>query len=391
MSANPEFGPFAFLKRLTETPGIPGREERVRELILEETRDLWDETRVDAMGNLICLKRATRGPGRGARRGRKDTVGAERPLRVMLSCHMDEIGFYVRYIDDQGFLRVQNAGGFDTRNLFARRVVVHGREDLVGVLNPIGKPIHLATEEERKKIPQINEFCVDLFLPKAEVIKRVEIGDPVTLAQTTELIGDAVCGKAMDNRIAVWVGVNAIRRAYGMAETEASDGGGRRGAKASRRAVSAAAPGSPHDIYFVASVQEEVGVRGATTAAYGIEPDVGIAIDTTLCCDTPGIGKDDAVTEFGQGVAIKIMDSLSISDRGLFEEFVALAKKRRIPYQREVLPRGGTDAGALQRARAGAKAITLSIPTRYIHTVTEALSQKDACRAVDLLAAWLTG
>lgn len=366
-----QFGTFEFLKRLTETPGVPGREERVRELVLAETRGLWDETTVDPMGNLICLKRATRKPrarGRGA--------APDRARRVMLACHMDEIGFYVRYIDDHGFLRIHNLGGFDTRNLFARRVVVHGKQDLVGVLNPAGKPVHLASEEEKKKIPEIREFCVDLFRPKKDVERLVEIGDPVTLCQTTELIGDAICGKALDNRIALWVGIHAIRKALGILPS----GTVKRGLVA----------GTPYDIYFVACVQEEVGIRGATTAAFGVDPDIGIAIDTTLCCDTPGIGKDEAVTEFGKGVGIKVLDGAAISHRGLFDEFVALARKHKIPHQRELLPRGGTDAGALQRTRAGTKTITLSVPTRYIHTVTEAISRKDAQAAVDLLAAWLT-
>jgi endoglucanase len=259
----------------------------------------------------------------------------------------------------------------------------------LGVLNPVGKPIHLATEEDKKKIPQINEFCVDLFLPKAEVARQVEIGDPVTLAQTTVFIGDAVCGKAMDNRIALWVGINAIRKAYGLGYLP-DEGEGKRPARG-RSAGAKRGAGSPYDIYFVACVQEEVGLRGSQTAAFGVEPDVGIAIDTTLCCDTPGISKDDAVTEFGAGVAIKVMDGASISHRGLFDEFVALAKRRRIAHQRELLPRGGTDAGSLQRARSGAQTITLSVPTRYIHTITEAIHRKDATAAVDLLAAWLGG
>ncbi|MBN2446795.1 MAG: M42 family peptidase [Phycisphaerae bacterium] len=368
MAKNNDFREFEFLRQLTETPGIPGREERIRELILAETKGLWDETRVDAMGNLICLKRATR-KSRGGQ-----------PKKVMLACHMDEIGFYVRFIDENGFLRLQNAGGFDTRNLFARNVLVQGKEDVVGVLNPAGKPIHLSTPEERNKIPEIKDFYVDLFMPKKQVEKLVEVGDPVTLVQQTRMIGDCISGKCMDNRVAVWVGINALRQVYGhdLITGEAKARG--------RGAV-----GSPYDIYFVASVQEEVGLRGATTAAYSVEPDVGIAIDTTLACDTPGVGKDEAVTEIGKGVAIKVMDSASISHRGLFEEFVALAKKKRIAHQREILPRGGTDAGAVQRARAGTKAITLSIPTRYVHTATESLNRKDAKAGVDLLAAWLAG
>lgn len=353
-----DFGEFELLKRLTETPGISGREERVRDLILRETEGLWDETRVDAMGNLICLKRATAKPKK-AKKGEPERP----PLKVMLACHTDEIGFYVRFIDEDGHLRLQNVGGFDTRNLFARRVLVQGRKDLIGVLNCGGRPVHIATEEDKKRIPEVKDFYVDLFMPAAQVRKLVEIGDPVSLHQTTEMIGDSISGKAMDNRIASWVAINAIRKA---------------GANLK------------YDVYFAACVQEEVGLRGAGTAAFGIDPDIGIAIDVTLACDTPGVNDDERITTFGGGAAIKVMDSSSISHRGLFEEFVAIAKAKKIAHQLEVLPRGGTDAGAVQRSRAGNRSITLSVPTRYIHTVTESIHRKDAKATVDLLAAYLS-
>jgi endoglucanase len=359
-ASNGDFGEFELLKRLTEAAGVPGREERIREIVLSETAGMWDQTQVDNMGNLICLKRATRA---AAKRG----AGSKRPERVMIACHMDEIGFYVRYIDEDGRLRVMNAGGFDTRNLFARRVRVQTRDgDLLGVMNPAGKPIHLSTEEERKKTPEMADFFVDLFMPKEKVRKLVQIGDPVTLVQTTEMAGDAITGKSMDNRVALWVGIHAVRKVE-------------------------KAGGSPYDVYFVACVQEEVGLRGAQTAAFTVEPDVGIAIDTTLACDTPGITKDDAVTTFGGGVGIKVMDSSTISHRGLFDEFLEIARRKKIPHQLEVLPRGGTDAGALQRSRGGTRAITLSVPTRYIHTVTESVHKRDLRATVDLLAAWLAG
>jgi putative aminopeptidase FrvX len=340
-----------FLKKLIETPGVPGREERVRELVKSEIKGLFDDVRVDPMGTMICRKR----PGR---------KGPKPAPKVLIACHIDEIGFYVRAIDENGFLRVQNVGGFDTRNLFARRVLVQGKKDLVGVLNPSGRPIHIATDEEKKKTYLMSEFFVDLFMPKAEVEKLVRIGDPVTLIQTFEEIGDVVTGKCLDNRAATWVAINAIRKV---------------GNKSS------------YEIYYAATVQEEVGCRGAGPTAFGIEPDVGIALDTTLCCDTPGIDKNEAITAFGKGVALKIMDGRSISHRGLLDEFVAVAEKKKIPYQLEVLPLGGTDAGSIQQAGVGRRTITLSIPTRYIHTITEAEHKKDLRAATDLLAAWLVG
>ncbi len=338
------------LKRLCETPGVPGREERVRELIAREVRGLFDEVRTDPMGNLICRRKAGRRGGRT-------------PVKVAIACHIDEIGFYVRHIDDQGRLRVQNVGGFDPRNLFARRVLVQGRKDLLGVLNPVGRPIHVATEEEKKKIPTINEFFVDLFLEKKEVEKLVRVGDPVTLVQPMEVVGDVCTGKAMDNRVASWVAINAIRKA-----------GSR----------------SSYEIYYLATVQEEVGLRGAGPGVFGIDPAIGIAVDTTLACDTPGIDAAESITRLGAGVALKVMDGGSISDRGLLDEFIALAGRRKIPYQLEVLPLGSTDAAMVQRTGLGRKAMTLSVPTRYVHTVCETVHRKDLQAAVDLLAAWLT-
>ena len=341
-----------FLKQLTETPGVPGREERIRDLIKRHTRDMFDSQTTDAMGNLICRRRP----------GRKSRSRSGVAKKVMIACHIDEIGFYVRSIDGDGRLRLQQAGGFDTRNLFARRVLVQGRKDLVGVMTPAGPPIHIASAEERKKVPELKEFFVDLFLTKRQVEKLVRIGDPVTLIQPLEVIGDVATGKCLDNRVASWVAINALKKV------------GRR---------------SSYDIYYVATVQEEVGCRGAMTSAFGINPDVGIALDTTLACDTPGIKDVEAITRLNKGVAIKIMDSGSISHRGLVDEFIKVAETKKIKYQLEVLPLGGTDAATVQRAGAGRRTLTISIPTRYIHTVTESVHKKDLDAAVNLLAAWL--
>jgi putative aminopeptidase FrvX len=351
-TGNQEERAMQLLKALCEAPGVPGREEVIREVIRNHTRGLFDEQRIDPLGNLICRKKPGRRPS------------AKNPAKkVMLACHMDEIGFYVKHVDENGVVRVQNVGGFDTRNLFARKVTVHGRKPLPGVLNPVGRPVHLADEEEKKKIPKIKEFFVDLCLPKAQVKRLVQIGDPVTLAAQLEPIGDCYCCKSMDNRVASWVAINAVKKV-----------GDR----------------SAYDIYYVATVQEEVGCRGATTSAFGIDPDVGVAIDVTLACDIPGITEDESVTKLGAGVALKIMDSFSISHRGLLDEFIDVAKKKKIKYQLEVLPLGGTDAGPLQRAGAGRPTITLSVPTRYVHTVTETVHKDDLAAAVNLLAGWLT-
>lgn len=338
------------LKKLSELPGAPGREERVRAFIEEQVSEFADEVRTDVMGNLYCRKKP---------RGSVDEAE-----RVMIACHMDEIAFIVRRIDDNGFIRIHNLGGFDTRNLFARRVRIETRdgEAIIGNLNPGGKPIHIASSEDRKKIPKINEFFVDTGLDAEEVKKRVRPGDPVTLVQEFIEMGDLVSGKCLDNRAACWVGIRLLE----------------------------VLQDSAYDVHVVFTVQEEVGLRGATTSGFEVDPDIAIAVDTTLAVDTPGVPSEDQITELGDGVAIKILDSYTVSHKELVDQFVAIAEAAEISHQYEVLPMGGTDAGALQRAKSGSKAITLSIPTRYIHTVTETIHKGDLQATVDLLAAFLS-
>lgn len=337
------------LKRLAEAFGGSGQEAEVAAIVAQELRLLCRTVRIDPMGNVVGFK-----PGRGAR-GRRQ--------RIMLAAHMDEIGFLVSHIDKEGFLRVQPAGGFDPRTLIAQRVTVlgKGRRKLVGLLNPVGQPIHLQTEEERRKVLSVGQFFVDLGLPYEKVVERVDVGDRVIWDRDFATLGDGVTGKALDDRVGVYVMLEALRRV-----------------KKNR-----------HDIYAVGTVQEEVGLRGAITSAYDVQPQIAIALDVTLAVDTPEILEHDRVSRFGQGVAIKIMDSSSISDAGLVSEFRALAEAQGIPHQLEVLPRGGTDAGGMQRARGGARVITLSIPLRYVHSVNECAHRGDIQAAVDLLAAYL--
>ncbi|MFU8887442.1 MAG: M42 family metallopeptidase [Trueperaceae bacterium] len=338
---------YELLKRLCETDGIPGREEAVRGVVREALGDLAAGARVDAMGNLIV---EFDGP-------------ADAPL-VMVSAHMDEIGFVVRHVDDKGFLRLQNHGGFDVRNLFARHVRVHTRRGgpRMGVLNPGVKPVHIATPEDRKKIPELDEFVVDLGLPAETVKAEVRVGDMVTLVQPFVDLGDVVSGKAMDDRSGCWVLIESLRRLASPAVRVAA----------------------------VFSTQEEVGLRGAITSAFAVQPDVGIALDTTLAVDTPGTPEHLAVTRLGQGVAIKVRDSSTISQPWLVDALADLAVAQGIAHQFEVLPLGGTDAGAIQRSRGGVASVTLSNPSRYVHTVVEMLAKRDLEAAVALLTAFLS-
>ncbi|MEO1984654.1 MAG: M42 family peptidase, partial [Fuerstiella sp.] len=191
------------------------------------------------------------------------------PRKVMLAAHMDQIGFLVRHIDDKGFLRINPVGGFDTRNLFARGVRVCTQDgDLAGVLNPGGRPIHIATDDEKKKVPIIGDFFIDLGLEVEQVTAKVQIGDMVVLDGPFREVADYVVSQCLDNRVGCWAQIRAIENLGNHS----------------------------CDIYAAWTVQEEVGLRGAMPVAFGIDPDIGIACDTTLCCRTPGVPEEDRVT-----------------------------------------------------------------------------------------------
>ncbi|MEY4183453.1 MAG: hypothetical protein RLZZ217_2079, partial [Planctomycetota bacterium] len=336
----------ALLKRLCETPGIPGREERVRALIQKETKGLFDSTTVDPMGSLLCTIKA-----------RKRSGGP-----ILVAAHMDEIGFYVRHVDEQGFLWLNPAGGFDARNLFSRRVlVVTEKGDLKGVMNPGGKPIHISSEAERSKVPGTEEFFVDLGRDAGDVKSRVQVGDYVVMDEPFLDLPTAVVSKALDNRFACFMAIESIR------------------AIAKRRSQ------LTRDVVVAFTTQEEVGLRGAMTAANAIGAEIGIGLDVNLACDTPGVPDSQRVTKHGLGAAVMVQDGSMISDYGLLTAVCALAKRRKIPHQRAILPRGGQDGAAIQRSGKGARCIAIGAGTRYIHTVTESINTKDLKAAIDLL------
>ncbi len=347
------------LRRLCETPGIPGREERVRGVIEEAIDGLFDEVRTDALGSLIAVRRPT-----AAKAGRRGEA-----TRVLLAAHMDEIGFYVRDVDSSGHLWVNPAGGFDTRNLFSRRVrVCTAAGDWHGVMNPGGKPIHISSEADRSKVPPIEEFFIDLGRPAKEVQRQVKVGDFVVLEEPFLDLPSKVVSKALDNRFACFLAIEAMRR---LARSRGTAG---------RHAA---------EIVVAFTVQEEVGLRGAQTAANAVAAQIGVGLDVNLACDTPGVPDTQRVTRQGDGVAIMIQDSSMIADAGLVEDLCGVARRHRIAHQRAILPRGGQDGAAIQRAGSGARTIAIGCGTRYIHTVTEMIDKGDLRAAIDLLAAWL--
>ncbi len=343
------------LKRLCETPGVPGREERVRALIEKEIDGLFDEVTTDAMGSLLC---------RRSPRGQKPS--SDTPRKAMLLSHMDEIGFYVSSIDKNGFLYLNPAGGFDPRNLFSRRILVCSDSgDHRGVMNPGGRPIHISSEEERRKVPEVKEFFVDLGLDAEEVSEKVRIGDFVVMDEPFMQIGHKVVSKALDNRFACWLAIEAVR------------------------SIDKSGKGHACELHVAFTTQEEVGLRGAKTAAYAVRPDIGIGLDVSLACDTPGVPEHERVNKHGDGFGLHLADSSFISNHDVVREVEAVAKDHGIKYQRTILAKGGQDGAAAQQAAAGAKAIGIVCGTRYIHTVTEMIDTRDLTAARDVVARYL--
>lgn len=331
------------LAELCEACGVSGREERLRAIVRRELAPLVDELRVDVLGNLIGMRRGT----------------GSRSLAVM--AHLDEIGFLSTEVDDDGFIHLAPIGGHDPRNMTAQRVTVCGKRDLLGILYPGIRPHHLLSEHESRQPPGIHDYFVDVGLPVDQVRELVPVGSPIGYQRSFAEVGDGVTCKSLDNRVALYVMIEAVRRAA-------------RG---------------EFTLFAVATVQEEVGCRGSATAAFGLKPDVGLAIDVTVAADIPRVDKFQRVTCQGAGCAIKIMDSNSISHPRVVEALQALAVRGEIPHQLEVLPRGGTDAGPMQRAQTGVAVGTISIPTRYIHTSVEMARKSDIDAAIRLLAAFM--
>ncbi|HEY8394305.1 MAG TPA: M42 family metallopeptidase [Thermaerobacter sp.] len=330
------------LRRLTETYGPSGREDAVRALIEEEIRPFADEVRVDALGNLIA---------RRAPRGAAGAAGASR--RVLVAAHMDEIGLIATHIDDNGFIRFDPVGGQDAKVLVGQRVRFEN-----GVIGIIG---HEKLEDAKDL--KLAKLFIDIGARSgAEARERVRVGDMAVFHRPLERAGDRLIAKAMDDRSGCAVVIEAMSRLES----------------------------SPHEIFFVFTVQEEVGLRGARTAAYGVEPDVAVAVDITLAGDTPEPAHRVDV-KLGKGPAIKIKDLSVISHPLVRDWMTRAAEGHGIPYQYEVLPIGGNDAGAMQVARAGVPSGTLSIPCRYAHTPVEMVDAGDLENAVRLLVAMLEG
>lgn len=332
------------LKELSEAFGVSGHETAVRELILDTIKDWIDEHRVDALGNLIVLKR---GDGSSKR-------------KVMLSAHMDEVGLMIMHIEKDGSLRFYEVGGIDDRVLLAKTVLI-GDEKVPGVIGV--KPIHLLDSKEREQVLKQKQLSIDIGASSQEEAgKLVKLGDYAAFdVSFAELGGElrTVKGKAFDDRAGCAVLIELLRQDY------------------------------PFDLHAAFTVQEEVGLRGARVAAYSIAPDLAFALEGTICDDLPKKRDVSPTTKLGAGPAITIMDRSVIADRRLVQLLVDTAKQNGIPYQFKQPGLGGTDAGAIHLAREGVPSTVVSIPSRYIHSPTCLLSLNDFDNAVHLMGATL--
>ncbi|MEM2176556.1 MAG: M42 family metallopeptidase [Archaeoglobaceae archaeon] len=330
------------IKKLSNAHGVSGFEDEMRELIKTELEGFADEIKTDKMGNLVATKN-----------------GSE--LKLMLSAHMDEIGFVVKQIDEKGFIRIAPIGGWFSQIALAQRVVLYGKKKLYGVIGC--KPPHIMKDEERKKAIEISEMFVDVGAKSREEVFKlgIDVGTPVAIdREVVILANNRITGKAFDNRIGVAVAIESFKRTK-----------------------------SDATIHFVATVQEEVGLKGARTSAFSIEPDVALAIDSCVSADFPGSESAHLDIALGKGPVITIVDA---SGRGLIVSQKVLkwlketAEKNNIPYQLEVAEGGTTDASAINLTKHGIPAGVVSVPARYIHSPVEVVDLGDVEKAVELVS-----
>ena len=322
------------LKTLCELNGTSGREEDVGAYILERIEGKC-EIKVDALGNIIAFKE-------GKKRAKN---------KVMISAHMDEVGFIITYITDDGYLRFDCVGGIDEKVIIGRAVTV-GEQNVPGVIGI--KAIHLTDKAEEGKVPEISAMYIDIgAADKKEAEKYVSIGDSAYFISDFELFGEnKVKSKALDDRFGCSVMIDMIEN------------------------------GVDYDTWFAFLVQEEVGLRGASAAAYTIEPDYAIVLEATTAADVAGVKKEERVCALSKGAVVSFMDRSTVYNRELFKRAFELAKENNIPCQTKTAVAGGNDAGAIHKSGKGVYTLTVSLPCRYIHSSTSVadIRDMDACK-----------
>ena len=328
------------LKVLSDDNGVSGYEHTLKDTIISAFEELTDEITTDKLGNIIALKKGNNNSNN---------------LKVMLAAHMDEIGFMVKDIEENGFIRFTTIGGMDPRPVLGQEVIVHGNQDLFGVIG--SKPPHLQDPSDQDKAIKIEDMTIDIGFSKDKVDEMVSIGDTITIRRSfSDLQGSKVTGKALDDRAGVAVMYECIKELSNM-NHEA-------------------------DVYFVSTVQEEVSMAGAFVSAYKINPDIGIAVDVGFG-KTPELSKSESI-ELGKGPGITLGGNIH---PGLRKKMTEVAKNYNIPFQMELTPgKTGTDARVIQITREGIPSLVLSIPLRYMHTSVEVVDMIDLKYTAQLLA-----
>jgi putative aminopeptidase FrvX len=332
------------LEKLSNACGVAGREDEVRNLMIKLLKPHVDEICVDKLENVIAVKK-----------------GEKTAPKIMLAAHMDEVGLMVKTISKDGFLQFAKMGGIDDRILIAQKVTVYTEKGaLPGIVG--SKPPHIQKEEERKKIVKYDELFIDIGAENREAAAKmgVKVGYIVGFDVKYARIGkDLVIGKAFDDRAGCAVMIETLKL---LAKTECT-------------------------VYAVGTVQEEVGLRGAATAAFGVDPDVGIALDVTVAGDVPGVREFDTTVALAKGPTLTVSDSGLITHPKVLRLLFAVAEENKIAYQLETGLMGSTDAARISLTRQGVPSGTISIPARYIHSPVGMISLKDAENSAKLAAA----
>ena len=332
------------LKTLSEATGISGYEKDLANLISDSFQPYCDEIKDDKLGNLIAIKKAEN--------------NSDQAPNIMLAAHMDEIGLMVTKIEEKGFLRFTYVGGVDPRTLLGQEVVVHGKEEVIGIIG--ARPPHLSDEKERNEAPDKEKLFIDLGLSKGKSEEIINVGDLVSIKRDfNTLDGEIVTGKSLDDRAGVIMLFECLKELQYLKTNV--------------------------NVHAVATIQEEVGIRGAITSSYSIYPDIGIAVD--VChADMPGVEKD-RVVDMGEGPAVSFGPHVHPK---IYDKLTEIADDQNIPYQPEPATHpGGTDAWGIQIARSGVASALVSIPLRYMHTSVETISLHDVKAGGQLLAQFI--
>lgn len=333
------------LKELTDAKGIPGNEHEPREVMKKYITPFADEMETDGLGSLIAKK-----------------TGDENGPKIMIAGHLDEVGFMITQIDKNGFLRFQTVGGWWSQVMLAQRItIVTANGDVTGVIG--SKPPHILSAEARKKPVDIKDMFIDIGASSREEAMEwgVRPGDmAVPYFEFTVMNNEKhLLAKAWDNRIGCAIAIDVLKNLKG--------------------------ENHPNIVYGVATVQEEVGLRGAKTAGNKVQPDISIAVDVGIAGDTPGISEKEAMSKMGEGPQIILYDASMVSHKGLRDLVTKTADELGIPYQFDAIPGGGTDAGSIHLAHEGAPSLAITIATRYIHTHAGILHRDDYENAVKLI------